>query len=783
MFRNNLKLILRKLKREKLYTFVNILGLTVGLTAFLLIGLYVRDELSFDRFHDNHENIYRVISQSEEGGYSSLVVSDYVDYFEEDSPQIESYTRLAIKEFYSLVESEDKALNVEKVLYTDRNFFEFFSFALDEENLSSVFNQSGSAVITTELSEKLFGSDDPIGKSLKINKDESVIITGLAETVPSNSHIQFEMVVYDQGYFKNDYTNKHFVKSAITYLTLSPGSSAGQVAEEIDAAKPKPDYARFLENESFSLLPMTDQRLKAPFEFDYYENNDIRYVKLFSGIGLVVLLLAVINYINLVTAQSLKRQKEVGLRKVIGAQKLHLVFYHLFESTVVALISFALAFAIAERLMPLYNGWLEKDIILQYDSWEFVSWVFIAGIALGFVSGAYPAFYISRFKPLMLINNKSLGLSNKEGLRKFLVLFQFIISGLLLVVAVLMHNQMRYLKTKDLGFNPEFVVQVPLYRSSEYSHESLKNEIQNISGVEFASVSGWQVGGGAKTGITDDPKNIQESREAAVISADKDYAKTLGLSFIMKADHFEFDKLNSNEVVVNEALVQDFGWENPLGQKIYNFDTRPLEVVAVVADFHTYSLKQEVEPHFIQPLTERSARNALLKINGEQAQQTLANVGEVYESMVQRPFEFYYLNDQIRDFYKKEQGQFLLFQIFSSLAIFVSLLGLVGLTIYTVQQRRKEVSVRKVLGASVQRLILMLNKEYSILVLIAFIIASPIAYYAMQGWLEEFKYRITISPLIFVIACLAFLSLSWLVTIAQSLRVSRENPADVLREE
>jgi len=783
MFRTNLKLIIRKLRRERLYAFVNIIGLTVGLTAFLLIALYVRDEMSYDKFHKDYENIYRVISQSEERGYSNAIMSDYVDYFEEDIPQIEDYTRLGLQEFYSLVESENKGLNVEKVLYTDHNFFEFFSFRLIEGNRSSVFKEAGSAVITTELSQKLFGSDDPIGKSLKINKDKSVIITGLAETVPSNSHIQFEMVVYDQGYFKNDYTNKHFVKSAITYLTLTPGSSAGQVAEEIDAAKPKPDYARFLENESFSLLPMTDQRLKAPFAFDYYEKNDIRYVKLFSGIGLVVLLLAVINYINLVTAQSLRRQKEVGLRKVIGAKKSQLIVYHLFESTVVALISFALAFAIAERLMPFYNGWLEKDIVLQYGSWEFVSWVFIAGVALGFISGVYPAIYISRFKPLMLINKRSFGLSNKGYLRRFLVLFQFIISGLLLVVSVMMNSQMRYLKTKDLGFNPEFVVQVPLHRSPEYSYEILKSKLENVSGVEFTSVGDWQVGGGSKTGITDNPNNIQESREVGLISADKDYAKTLGLSFLMRADHFEFDKLNSNEVVVNEALIKNFGWKNPLGMKIYNFDTNPLEIVAVVEDFHTHSLKQEVEPLFIQPLTERSAQNILLKIDSEHPQQTLAKVGEVYESMVERPFEFYYLNDQIRDFYKKEQGQFLLFQIFSSLAIFVSLLGLVGLTIYTVQQRRKEVSVRKVLGASVQRLILMLNREYSILVLVAFIIASPIAYYAMQGWLEEFKYRISLSPLIFIGAFLGFLVLSWLVTIAQSLKVSRENPADVLRDE
>lgn len=785
MFKNNLKLIVRKLRKEKLYSFVNIAGLTVGLTAFLLIALYVRDELSYDDFHDNKENIYRVISQNEERGYSSAIISDYVEYFKEDIPQIDAYSRISIKSLYSLVETDETTVNVEKVLYADANFFDFFSFELEAGTAQGVFTQGGSAVISKSLSVKLFGDTDPIGKYVKLNREKSLIVSGVSQAVPKNSYIQFEMVVYEDGFFKNE--KKGMASNALTYISLTPGQSPSGIDEKIEAANDKPMYRGFLKGNKYELLPLLDLRLNAPFEFDYFDKNDIRYVTLFSGIGLVVLLLALINYINLVTAQSMRRVKEIGLRKVVGANKAQLVFSQLSESIVITLIAFIFAFALAERLLPFYNSVLDKSITLQYGSSEFFIWVFLAGIVLGLIAGLYPAFYVSKFKPLTLLNKSMVAIGSKGYLRKFLVLFQFISSAILMVVLIIMFDQMDFLKTKDLGFSPDFVVEIPLYDEMRRDYQVLKNEVERVGGVESVTATGWSVGQGTSTALFDAP-NIKGGQannyELNLVNADKDYAETIGLKFQQKTEGFDVSSLAKHQIIVNESFVKKFGWEDEvIGRKVYSWGNEELEVVATIADFHTYSLKQEVEPLYISPLSERGGKILLVKVDANDAKQVIENVGNVYEKMAKRPFEFYYLDDKIKAFYKKEQGQFMLFQIFSGLAVFISLLGLIALTIYTVEQRRKEVSIRKVLGASIQNLLLLLNKEYALLVFLAFLIASPIAYYAMQGWLAEFKYRIDISPFLFIGAFLSFLALSWMVTGLQSIKVSKENPADVLREE
>ncbi len=786
MFKNNLKLIVRKLRKEKLYSFVNIAGLTVGLTAFLLIALYVRDELSFDNFHENKENIYRVISSENGEKYKSTIASDFVEFFREDIPQIDGHTRVA-GGGVSLLNFGERDLNVENVLFIDSNFFEFFDFTLLNANRKTVFSETNQVVITQSLRENLFGDTNPIGQEIQMNKDQVYTVAAVAAAPPKNSTIQFEMLVYERGYFKNVWEERHVVRNITTYVSLVDGTSKESVGTGITKVIDKPVYRDMLEGYTYELLPYTDQRLYAPYLNDAFSKNDIRYVRLFSGIGLVVLLLALINYVNLVTAQSMRRVKEIGLRKVIGANKAQLIFYQLLESVFITLVSFVFAFAIAERLLPFYNQLLDKSIALQYGSSEFFVWVFMAGLALGILAGLYPAFYISKFKPLALLNKTTAAVGNKGYLRKFLVLFQFVSSGLLLVVLAIMFSQMNYLKTTDLGFNPDLVIQVPLYSGIQGGYQALKNEAKRIGGVKSVSVTGWTVGNATSSSFFDGPDNESEDTNGYrfhLVYADKNYPEILELKFLQKAEGFDSKQFNTGQIIVTESLVEKLGWqENPIGKKGYTYDGQPMEVVAVIEDFHTFSLKREIDPVFITPIVDRGANNLLLKMDAENGQKVLQEFGEVYERMAQRPFEFYYLDDKIKAFYKKEQGQFMLFQVFSFLAVFISLLGLIAITIYMVEQRRKEVSIRKVLGASLKSLILMLNKEYTLLVFLAFLIASPIAYYAMQGWLAEFKYRIAISPLLFIGAFLSFLALSWMVTLLQSLKVSKANPADTLREE
>lgn len=789
MFRNNLKLILRKLKREKLYAFVNILGLTVGLTAFLLIALYVRDELSFDEFHEGYEDIYRVTSETERFGARHVIPSDYIEFVTPGTSQIESYTRLARNSCPCLVEYESKGINTSGSFYVDDNFFDFFSFNLISGSRSSVFNNPDEVVITQSLADKLFGEENPIGKFLRYEKGQNYRIAGISEDPPKNSTIQYDFLIYSKDRFKNRFEEAHGFENVLTYIKVNTATPVIDLVAKINSFKETPPYREPLKAYSFNLLALKDQRLKAPYSSDFFPKNDIRYVVLFSAIGLVILVLALINYVNLVTSQSIGKMKEVGLRKAIGAARRQLILYQLLECITITIISFLLAFAIAERLLPVINSLLDKSISIEYFSVSFFVWIGAIGLVVGGLAGVYPAIYTSRYKALTLITkNQPTG---KAGwLRKGLLLFQFSVSAILIIVLLIITGQMNYLKNKELGFNSDWLVSIPLEKDSATVFQTFKNEILKVPGVEQASISSELLKGAWDMSIFDEPKNSRSEQENktfenSTLFADQDIIKVLDLKLMWESPEFKDGILKPGQIIINESLARQVGIEeNPERRRFYGWsDNTGLELVGIVEDFHLRSLKEETGSWSFQPMTPYGVTDLLVKVSPENGSETISQIDDLFQSSFERPFEFQFIDNQIADFYKKEQGQFLLFKVFSGLALFISMLGLLAMTFYSVEQRRKEVSIRKVLGASVQRLILMLNREYSILILIAFVIASPIAYYAMQGWLQEFKYRISLSPLIFIGAFLGFLALSWLVTIAQSLKVSRENPADVLRDE
>jgi putative ABC transport system permease protein len=789
MIKNNLILVFRRLRKEKIFSLVNVLGLTVGLTAFLMIGLYIKHELSFDQFHQDKENIYRVTSKYRDREWRGVIASDYVQFFKDDVVGLNSFSRVSVRNEATLASGGGKELNFKGKLSTDSNFFEFFSFDLIDGVPSSVLSTSGSAVITETLSKKLFGEKSPIGEELLIEKGKEVYtITGLAKDPPSNSTIQFELVTYQEGRFKNNFEQTSGLRNVITYLKLQPDMSLDNVLDKIDAAKNKTPYTIMTRDQVYGLSPITDQRLYADYVVTFFDKNDIRYLQLFGGIAIVVLLLAIINYINLVTAQAAKKAKEIGLRKVIGAGKFQLMIYQFAESIVVVVFSFVLAFAITERLLPQFNSLLNKDVTLQYFGSTFFLWVIVSGGLIGILSGLYPAIQIMKVKPLAIIKSLSSGSKQNTSFRKFLVLFQFTVTAILICCLSIMIGQMDYLKQKDLGFAPEALISVTLDSDSTQSYFPLQQEFLKIPGVQKASLGGFKPGGYAYISAMDAP-NVQGEDANGLggdaIIGDASFIDVMEMEVYWEEHDKAIEEFKEGQVIINKSMAESIGaLDNPEDKRIYGWNDKVgKKVVAIVEDFHMKSLKDGIEPISIYYLNDWGVHNILVKVDMNNLSNTLAGLGDRYESFFGRPFEFSFLDDEIAEFYKKEEGQFKLFQLFSTIALIISLLGLVALTIYSLEQRRKEVSIRKVLGASVQRLILMLNKEYSILVLIAFIIASPIAYYAMQDWLQEFKYRISLSPLIFILAFLGFLALSWLVTIAQSLRVSQENPADVLRDE
>lgn len=790
MLKYNLILVLRRLKKERVFTLVNVLGLTIGLTAFLMIGLYIKHELSYDKFHQESDNIYIVTSKYRDRNWRGNISSDYVQFFKDKVVGLNDFCRVTPGFENQLVEASGKELNVKAIIKTDHNFFDFFSFELIKGTPESVFSATGSAVISESMSKTLFGDKDPIGEELSVEKGKNrYTITGVVQDAPLNSSFTYEIVIFDEGGFKNNYEETYSLQSVLTYLNLRPDVSLDQVGEQITSANLTPPYSQMTRDVTYAVSPMVDQRLYANYDQSFFEINDIRYLKLFGGIGLVVLLLAIINYINLVTTQSIKQGKEIGLRKVIGASKGQLMLFQFVESIVVVVMSFLLAFAFTERLLPVFNEMLSKDITLQYFSPVFIVWVLVFGVIVGVVSGLYPALQMHKVNPVNSVKSSISSIKEKSTFRKLLVLFQFTVTAILTCCLGVMINQMNYLKTKDLGFNTDAIISVPMDRDSTDAYVPLQQEFLKISGVQQASISGFRAGGYAFVTAMDAPNNRGEGANSLggdAVFGDPSFIDIMGMEVLWQENESSIEDFSKGEVIINRAMAVDLGgMDQPAGKRIYSYsdDTDGKRVVAIVEDFHIKSLKDPIAPVSIYPLGEWGIDNILIKLETNELSETLSRLAEPYEAYFGRPFEFTFLNDDIAEFYKKEEGQFKLFQIFSTLAICISLMGLIALTLYTVQQKRKEVSIRKVLGASTQRLLIMLNKEYSILVLIAFTIAAPVAYYAMQGWLDEFEYRINLTPVLFIVVFATFLILSWLVTIAQSLRVSNENPADVLREE
>ncbi|MCE7995727.1 MAG: FtsX-like permease family protein [Roseivirga sp.] len=789
MFRNHLKVIFRKLRKERLYSFVNILGLTIGLMTVLLIALYVKDEFSFDQFHSDQEVTYRITTDHQRFGYRGAVVSDYVELISPDIPQIISYSRMgSVGGALSLIQHKEDKLNTEGVFYVDANFFEFFDFPMLSTSPSGGIYGDYQAIISTELKQKFFGEREAVGAEIKVNKGDKYTIVGVTDKIPKNSTIQFNLVLYKPDYFKNDFERNYGVNTCITYVKTEPGADIENLAKLINQSKEKPNYRMLLKDDLFGLLPLTDQRLHAPYERDFFSKNSISYVLLFSGIGVIILFLALINYVNLVTAQSINKMKEVGLRKVIGASRRQLMYYQLLESVILTTVSFILAFALAERVLPIFNELLGKDIVLNFFSRDFLVWVLLSGIQLGLIAGVYPAFFISRYKALSLISNHTTGVSGKGWLRKGLVLFQFATSAVLIIALVVMMNQMNYLKEKELGYNPELLLRIPLHSESKHLYAAFKSDMATISGVKSTSLNGFKLGRGMVAGIMDAPNEDGEGANSVaeqVVFGDKDFLETLEMDIIWTSTQFDKDKFEPGQVMINYSFAKKMGWTNGAeGKKLYGWNDKVgAKVVAIVSDFHSNTLKEAIKPMLIKPLGSWGTNQLFLRMEGVESAQVLKEAGKVYESFFDRPFEYNFFDDEMAAFYKKEAGQFKLFQVFSFLAVFISLLGLLALTVYMVEQRRKEVSIRKVLGASLKSLIVMLNKEYTLLVAGAFLIASPLAYYAMQDWLESFKYRIEVNPLLFFAAFGAFLLLSWSITVLQSWRVSGENPADVLRQD
>lgn len=803
MLKNYFKITLRNISRNKLYSGLNIVGLAIGLACCILILLYVHDELSYDRFHDNADSIFRVvptITTSERTMYLAINAHIQGPMLKNEFPEVLEYVRFS-GYGQRVIEYENTSFSEERFLYADESVFTVFSFDMILGNPEEALVNPNTIVLTKDMAEKYFGSDDPMGKNIKVNHNALFTVTGVIKNIPTASHIKPDFLASFSTLGLEPSTNiaEDLLSSMnyYTYILLQEGVDYLEMEKKFTEGINR-YIGTMLETLGGSielgLQPLTKIYLHSDRELESETMGDITYVWLFSGVGIFILLLACLNFMNLSTARSANRAKEVGLRKVVGANKSQLVRQFLGESLILTFISFVLAIIFVLMSMPLFRNISGKDILLN----SLLNPTILAGFAglfliIGLIGGSYPAFFLSSFKPVDVIQGKLKRGAKSSVLRIVLVSFQFVVSIILIIGTFTVNSQLKYVRSKNLGYDKEHVIVMQMRNSeTQLKYEAIKEAIQrnpNVINVSASSTS--------PLGSNDFSAHHAVGKPADEISmfwaqmVDENYIDTYkmemaqGRNFSKK---FTSDKKDS--IIINEAAVKKLGWmDNPTDQQIERFasmtERRPYNVIGVVKDYHFQSLHEKIEPmilYYTSPYGNFSILS--VRVRPENIQETIGFLRTTWAQFdSQYPFEYSFVDDQYDALYRTEVRLGKLFSYFTTLAILIGCLGLFGLTSFTTEQRTKEIGIRKVLGASVQGIIYMLVRDFTKWVFLAVVVAWPIGYLVMNSWLKNFAYRANLGVWIFLSSALLAFMISIVTVSYQSIRAALANPANSIRTE
>ncbi len=793
MLKNYAKITIRNIRKNKGYSFINISGLAIGMACCILILLWVKDELSFDRFHANAASIYRVTEHQYDssGDYFPVAVTPWplAEALKTDFPEIIESARLRIVSG-GLISYKDKKFYENDFVAVDPSFLKMFSFPLIEGDLSTALTEPHTLLITKETAARYFGNEDPLGKVLTFQNVYDFKVTGLLEDVPHNSHIKFDFLVPFASTLRDfGWTDSWWTNNYTTYVQLVDNASLQQTSEKIS------DYLKKNNPQTGTKLilqPLTDIHLRSDYAIDLYGNTEDKaiYVYAFSVIALFVLLIACINFMNLSTARSEKRSKEVGLRKVVGASRNNVITQFYSESLFMTILAFFAAILLVYLLLPAFNNVSGKQLTLDSMK-EPVFMLGLLGIMLatGLASGSYPAFVLSSFKPVDSIKGLGLRISPKSGksmLRRTLVVTQFALSVILIIGTSIVYQQVRYMLNKELGYEKDSMVYFVKRANLRTQYDAFKSELlrdPNIVGVTSSSdVPTYSV---HSTGAFSwEGKNPETHFLIHQFSVDHDYINTFNMHIIAGRDfskEFPADA-STQSFIVNETAVKAMGLENPVGSKFELYDNKG-QIVGVVEDFHFKSLQKAIEPLVLRIEPDRD-RYVFVKFRSEHTQAALASIRTIYDSFnPQFPLEYSFLDAAVNQLYDSEQKTKNIFNYFTLIAIFISCLGLYGLAAYMAQQRTKEIGIRKVLGASIMNIMAGLSKEFLWLVCLANAIAWPVAYYFMSRWLQHFAAKIDLSIWTFILSGLAALFIALLTISYQSVKAAIAHPAESLRYE
>jgi putative ABC transport system permease protein len=791
MIKNYIKIAWRNLYKNKAFSIIHILGLTIGITVCMMIFLYIMNEFSVDKFQTKKDHIYRVMRGYDiakpkvaylSGPYGPALLNDF--------PQdIKAAVRVSPSN--NLISFGDKAFNETKVYATDPGFFTLFTFPLIKGNAADVLNKPNYIVLTENTAKKYFGSvDNAMGKVVQVDKHLQLKVTGIAKNVPSNSHMDFDIIIPLANYTNSPGFNTWINNGLFTYVLLNNNVTKAQVEKQLPQFMEKymgKDMARFGTKFDLALTPLTEIYFEKASAFDNVKHGDKMVVYIFLSIAVLIMLIACINFMNLSTIRAVERSKEVGMRKVMGALRNHLVIQFIGESVLLAVMSCLLAIGLLIICMPYYNQLLGYSLTVRWTSLPI--YLFLIGVVavVGFLAGSYPAFFLSAFSPIQALKGRLKLGSSGVFFRQSLVVVQFSISVLLIIGTIVISRQMTYVKTKQLGYNQEQILTIKIDNDDIYNHkETFKRELEasnNISSVSLAS--------GEPGGFFDmqgfDAEGQHETFKSRTEYADFEFAKTLGLKIIAGRNFSsQFATDTAKAILINRTAAQKLGFTpgQAVGKWIKNLvrDSVRRTIVGVVEDFNFLSLKENMDALVISPSEDR--RVVIIKMKAGNIASTLETINKTYANVAPvYPFEYSFLDQKFNTTYKADLRQQTILSIFSGLAIFIACLGLFGLASFTAAKRTKEIGVRKVLGSSVRGILLLLSKDLLKPVLIATLIAMPVGYYFMDKWLQAFAYRVPISWWIFVLAAFIAIAIAFITISFRSVKAALANPVKSLRSE
>jgi putative ABC transport system permease protein len=788
MIRNYFRTAWRNLAKNRFYSLINITGLTAGLAVGILILLWVQDELSFDRFHRNASSIYKLENRVGTGSSQQIwqsTVAPIANFARQELPAVKNAVRLTYNGQYTLFTYGEKTVNEERTAFADPTLFQVFDFPLIQGNSANPFPDDHSVVLTETAAQRYFGTETPIGKVLMANGKTAFTVRGVIRDFPKNSSITGDMFLPISLFFHDIYADRKDGKSKdndftqfnyATYLLLQPKASVAGLADKLRQIhlRNKPDDTDL----TYLLQALPDMHL---YQSDGTEGG-IQTVRMFVIIALLILVIACINYVNLSTARSMLRSKEVSMRKIVGATKGQLFTQFLVETTLLFTLAALLAVGLIYGLIPMYNQLSGKQLVLNfadYHLWEVIG-LTIAGTLLA--SSIYPALLLSSFDPLKALKGKVSSRITEAGFRKILVVTQFAVSVILIAGTFIISDQLAYIRSKELGYNKSHVFSFYM-RDMNTHYEAVKASLLNqpgVTGVTRASSNiVWldnQSGDNAWDG-----KQPGETMMVRPMAVDKDFIPFFGIQ-VKQGGNFTGAVADSTHFILNETAVKAARISNPVGKRFRLWKTEGT-IVGVVKDFHFASMKQKIEPAIFYYNPANSGR-LYIKTTGQDAAQAIAAAGRSWKQYnANFPFTYAFLDETFNYLYESEQQTGFLFTIFAAVAILISCLGLFGLATFTAQVRTREIGVRKVLGASVTGIVQLLARDFIKLVLIAIVIAVPIAWFTMSRWLQDFAYRIDMHWWVFAIAGIVALVIAVLTVSFQSVRAALMNPVRSLRSE